>query len=131
MSADRRRIWLFGISAIANWGAGALLYFRPPLVQGALGIPRLEGMAIVLADFCGLLVALFGFAYACVAYDPARFRPYIPLGIAGKLIAVALVWSASIRGTIGIAPSFLVAADLVFAALFVAYLLKPPARESQ
>jgi hypothetical protein len=127
MNAARAGAWLFGISSAFNIGAGLLLFLRPALVQTMLAIPPLEGMAIVFADFCGLLVMLFGLAYACVAYDPVRFRLYIPLGMAGKLSAVVLVWSATIRGLIGFGPSVIVMADLVFVLLFAVYLRRTPA----
>jgi hypothetical protein len=44
------------------------------------------------------LVAVFGYAYLRIAQDPERFRPFIGLGVIGKLLAVGAVmwpWLAS------------------------------------
>jgi hypothetical protein len=67
-------------------------------------------------------VLLFGWAYWQISRDPVYYRPYITLGLIGKLMFVVLVYGNWAMGsTNGVLPA-LVAADIIFAALFWRYL---------
>jgi hypothetical protein len=68
------------------------------------------------------LIASFGVAYVCVAVNPGKYRPYIPLGVVGKLMVVAVVCWPWLGGNVSWRLPALASSDLVFAALFADYL---------
>ena len=111
--------WLFGIAGLFNLVVGAALVFARTWLVPMLQLDPIGGTNSVLANLTGMFVALFGYAYLCIAADPARYRPYIALGAAGKLLAVICVlvpwWTGAVPATLPI----LVACDFVFALLFV------------
>lgn len=67
-------------------------------------------------------IAIFGYAYWRVAGDPQAFRPFIGLGVIGKLVVVAIAASSWWMGEIGWQLPGLAGGDLLFAALFLDYL---------
>jgi len=58
--------------------------------------------------------------YLFIARDPARYRPIILLGAAGKLMFVVAVWSLYAAGRTPLPVALFTLADLVIAGLFVA-----------
>ena len=129
--------WLFGISAATNVAvSGALLFFGSFVARG-LALDPIVGTNVVLFNFAGMMIGLFGYAYVRVAMDPARFRPLIHVTALGKLLAFA---SAALPWLTGITSSrlpVLLSADVVFAVLFFDYLqrtrassVEPTPRES-
>jgi hypothetical protein len=114
---------LFGTAALFNVLVGLnLVLLRYWFQSPALHLDPIGGTNLVLANLAGLLVISFGYAYARVAGDPVKFRPYIHLGAIGKLLAVAgTVWPWWIGAVPWKLPA-LVGIDLIYAVLFLDYL---------
>ncbi len=114
--------WLFGISAATNLAvSGALLVFGT-FVARRLALDPIVGTNVVLFNFAGVIIGLFGYIYVRVAMEPIRFRPLIHVTAIGKLLAFA---SAAVPWLTGIIPSrlpMLLSADVIFAILFFDYL---------
>ena len=114
---------LFGTAAVFNLLVGLnLVLLRYWIRSPSLHLDPIAGTNLVLANLAGLLVISFGYAYARVAADPVKFRPYIHLGVIGKLLAVAgTVWPWWIGA---VPPSFPAPAiiDLIYALLFLDFL---------
>jgi len=68
------------------------------------------------------MIGVFGWAYLRIAQDPRRFRPFIELGVIGKVLAVTVTTLPWLRGQIGPQLPLLVSGDLVYAALFLDFL---------
>jgi hypothetical protein len=110
---------LFRIAAIFNFVVGATLLLDYPFAARVLGI---EGPPSVFFHIAAGIVLVFGYAYWCIAGDPARFRPYVTLGACGKMVFVVTIYAHWLTGGASTAMALLVTADLVFAVLFVLYL---------
>ena|SRR5215469_1504184 len=114
--------WLFGIAGVFNLVVGGALLFGRPWLMALLHLDATGGLNIVFANLTGMFVALFGYAYLCIAADPVGYRSYIHLGAVGKLLAVACVlvpwWTGLVPATL---PTF-IAADFIFAVLFLDFL---------
>lgn len=113
---------LFTIAALTNIAVGLAF-----LTSAATLLPtlRMEMPANpVFLQLTGAFILLFGVAYGIVARDPARQRVIVLLGAVGKVIAVLIVGVATMSGQAS--PAFLarLSGDLVFAALFTAFLLR-------
>ena len=119
--------WLFGCAAAFNLLVGLAVLFARGLLVPALKLAPIEGTQVVFANLCGAFIALFGVAYALIARDPVGYRPYIGLGAAGKLFAIVVVALPWMQGTIDARIPMLTGGDLVFAALFIAFLRRYPA----
>ncbi|MBA3812024.1 MAG: hypothetical protein H0X27_10370 [Caulobacteraceae bacterium] len=113
---------LFGVAAAFNFGVGIALLFLRPWLGPLLGLDVIAGTNLVLIDLTAGLILLFGYAYARLAIDAVRYRPYIPIGIGGKLVAVVSAAVPWLAGEISWRLPLLAGADLVFVGLFVAYL---------
>jgi hypothetical protein len=121
-SVTRYVHWLFGISAATNLAvSGALLLFGT-FVAHRLALDPIVGTNVVLFNFAGMVIGLFGYAYVRVAMDPVYFRPLIHVTAIGKLLAftsAALPWLA---GIVSSRLPMLLSADVIFAILFFDYL---------
>lgn len=109
---------LFGLAATFNFAVAAGLLFLRPQMAALLQMAPATGSDAVVANLAGALVGVFGYAYARVAANPQRYRPYAELGLIGKLLVVpaaALPWLA---GEVGWQLPLLACGDLLFAALF-------------
>ena len=84
MSSAARR--LFIPAAIFNWSVAAGLLLLSDVMGPLLRLDPVSGTNLALRDMSMLLVALFGFAYWRIAFDPQRFRPYIELGHSSGLV---------------------------------------------
>ena len=113
--------WLFGSAAAFNLAVGAACLFLRPLVIRSLGLDPVSGSNIVLANITGGFVALFGYCYLLIAIDPVRYRPYISMGVIGKLLAVACVLAPWFAGEVSGRLAQFMAADAIFALLFLDY----------
>jgi len=122
--SDRPGTVLFDIGAAFNLMVGVPLLVAYPSVAGLMGLstPR-----TVWTDLVGAMVALFGWVYWRIARDPVGCRPYVALGIAGKLAFVAVIYSNFALGRAPAALAALVSVDLVFALLFLRWLRRHPA----
>ena len=113
---------LFGTAAFFNFAAaGALLFLRPVLAPLA-GLEPVVGTNLVFLYMTAFLIATFGWAYARIAQDPRRFRPFIELGAIGKLLAVVAATGPWLAGEVRWPLPFVVSGDLVFALLFIDFL---------
>ena len=59
-----------------------------------------------------------------IALDPVRYRVFIPLSIVGKLSAVVCISAPWLAGKIPATLPMLGSGDLIFAALFLVYLIR-------
>jgi hypothetical protein len=114
--------WLFGVAASFNAAVGLFVLFGPNLFAQLAHLDPIAGTNRLLAALTGGFIALFGYAYARIALDPVRFRPFIGFGAIGKLSAVAIMSALWLTGIIGPVVPALGSGDLVFAALFLDYL---------
>jgi hypothetical protein len=123
------RAWpvlLFGSAAAFNLAVAAGLSLFPVQFAHALHLAPIAGTNRALAELAAALIAVFAYAYVCVAVDPVRFRPFIHLGAVGKLAAFAmLVWSWRAGHAPWTLPA-LGAGDLLYALLFLAFLFRRP-----
>ena len=117
--ADRPGTLLFRIGAIFNLLVGVPMLVAWPAAAAMLGVTTPRS---VFTDLVGAVGAVFGWVYWRIAEDPVVCRPYVSLGIAGKLAFVAVVyWNFALgRAPAGLAA--LVTVDLVFAGLFARWL---------
>jgi hypothetical protein len=119
--------WLFGAAAAFNLGIGFGLLFLRPQLAGVLRLDPIFGTNLVLLYLVAGFILLFGCAYTFVAFDHVRYRPYILLGIVGKLTAFASLFAPWLVGQApGTLPA-LASGDLVFAGLFFLFLRRVPA----
>ena len=115
---------LFTVAAIFNAVVGLAMLVAYDRLVPWLGLPP---RPTVWIHIIALVVLVFGYAYWRIANDPLRFREYIVLGIVGKLAFVVAIYGHFLAGDATAALATLVTADLVFAALFAAYLARTPA----
>jgi hypothetical protein len=109
---------LFGIAAFLN----VLVALDMLFLRNLLPLDPAPGTNRFLLYMTAFIVALFGYAYLRIAQDPRRYRPWIELGVIGKLLAVAAATLPWLSGEVGWRLPFLIGGDLVFAALFLDYL---------
>ena len=114
--------WLFRIAAAFNFAVAAGLLFLRPWLTPMLKLDPPTGTNLVAVNVAGVMVATFGYAYARVAADPVRHRPYVTLGIVGKVLVVAGTLVPFLTGTIDWRLPALSGADVVFSILFLDFL---------
>jgi hypothetical protein len=120
---------LFRIAAAFNFLVGIPMLIAYPLVARLL---ELEGPSTLWFDIVAAIVVVFGYAYARIAQDPVRYRPYIALGAICKMAFVAVIYGHWLNGTASGPLALLVTTDLVFALLFAGYLrTTPPSAEAK
>jgi len=117
---------LFTVAAIFNVVVGLGLLFSYGMLAPWLGLPP---QPTVWIHIVALIVLVFGYAYWRIATDPARFREYVALGILGKLAFAGAIYAHFIAGSATAALALLVSADVIFAALFWAFLVRSPAHD--
>jgi hypothetical protein len=113
---------LFAIAAAFNFVVAATLMFLSGGLFPLLGLDPVAGANLTLPCVAAALVASYGYAYACVAYDARKYRVYIPLGVIGKLMVVAAVCALWRSGDVSWRIPGFASADLIFAILFLDYL---------
>jgi hypothetical protein len=119
--------WLFGIAAALNLLVAVGLLFLRPWLAPVLGLNPITGTNLVLVNFAGAMIGLFGYGYLRIAGDPVKFRPLIHYSAAGKLLAVAGAAWPWLSGEIPSTIPLVLSADVFFAALFVDYLRRTTA----
>lgn len=114
--------WLFGFSAALNTVVGLAFLFLRPLIAGPLGLAPIVGTNLVLVNFAGLVIILFGYGYLRIAMDPLYFRPLIHVEAIGKIMAFVAAAVPWLMGAIPLRLPALLFADIVLALLFLDYL---------
>jgi hypothetical protein len=122
---------LFGIAALFNFGVGGALLLARPLVTALLRFDAVTGTNLMTFYLAAGLITLFGYAYLLVARDPVRYRPYISLGLLGKLIAIVIAVSTWLGGYAPATVPELAIGDVIFVGLFIRYLLQAETRVDQ
>jgi hypothetical protein len=113
---------LFGIAALFNFSVAAgLIFLREPLAP-LLSMDPATGTNVLAFNMAGALIGVFGYAYWRVAMDPVAYRPYVHLGIVGKLLAVIVAAATWITADVSWQLPALAGGDLLFVALFADYL---------
>lgn len=118
---------LFGIAAAFNLAVAASLTLGWSLSAELLQLSPAEGSNRLLVNVAAVLVLSFGIAYALVAHDPRTYRPYVLLGVIGKLLVVAVAVPVLVSGGPGQLLAGLALGDLLFAVLFLDFLRRHPA----
>ncbi len=116
---------VFIAAAIFNLAVGLPLLLDPAMGPKLLPLPAGD---FIWPRLAGGLIVVFGIGYFTVSRDLDRNRGIIGMGAAGKLLIVLMLLIYWIKGTIGFwgfAPAII---DLVFAALFIRFLVRYPAR---
>lgn len=114
--------WLFGIAAASNFLVAAALLLFEGAVAALLGLDPAAGTNVFFYHFTAAMIALFGYCYLRVALDPRSFRPLIHVTAIGKLLANAAALVPWYSGAISSRLPAVLAADVVFALLFLDYL---------
>lgn len=115
----RAALW---ITAVANLGiAGLLLFPQSPPGQLA-GLPQ-EASPLVLRAMLALMIGSFGLAYAWLARREIVDRALLGFAAIGKFGAFVTVLGLWIAGEASGRFALLMTGDLLFAALFAAWLL--------
>jgi hypothetical protein len=83
---------------------------------------QLHEPAGVWSHIVAVIVILFGFAYWQVARQPLQYRPYVTLGMIGKLRFAAIIYRDWLYGETSPRLAALVTIDVVFALLFAVHL---------
>lgn len=114
----RMALTVFGSGAVFNALAGLPFVLAPQWMSGLLGAQG-GPLASLFMQLTGGCVLLFGVIYALIANDPLRYRPLILLGVAGKLMVVALVWYYWAQGALGWLLPLLVLVDALYSVCFL------------
>lgn len=113
---------LFGTAAVLNFAVATSLLFLRPQVGPLIGLDPVAGTNAVFLYLTAFMIGTFAYAYLRIAQDPTRFRPFVELGVIGKLLAVVAVTWPWLAGEVTWQLPLLLSGDLVFALLFVDYL---------
>ena len=129
MMRNERKIYdrvLFGTAAAWNLGAALMLLVNPDFLLGRLGIR--DEAARLLAQSFASSVGTWGIGYGLIALDSRRFRDFAWLGVISKTIFFLIYAVAFMTNRIGGPAMVPAVADLVFAALFLEFLLRTQGR---
>ncbi|MDB6145599.1 MAG: hypothetical protein JWP80_4643 [Pseudomonas sp.] len=112
---------LFKSAACFNVLAGLplLVALRPAASLMGLEVTPTSALFIQITM---ALVVIFGWAYWMISRDPVRYRPYIVLGVALKILVVSLIYGHWLAGSIPWPLPVLASGDIVYALLFWRYL---------
>jgi hypothetical protein len=114
--------WLFGAAAVFNFTVAAGLLFLRPWLVSPLHLEPATGSNLIVANATGVMIATFGYAYALVAANPARYHPYVQLGIIGKLLVMVGALWPWLNGAVDWRLPALSGIDFLFTLLFLDYL---------
>ncbi|MGH8515824.1 MAG: hypothetical protein ACREUE_00050 [Panacagrimonas sp.] len=115
----RAALWT---TAVANLAVAAMLLFPQSTAGRLAGLPQ-EPSPLVLRAMLALMIAMFGLAYAWLARREPIDRALLGFAAIGKFGAFGLVSGLWIAGQASGRFALLMCGDLVFAALFAAWLL--------
>jgi hypothetical protein len=115
---------VFVLAAFVNFLVGGTMVFLPGRAAEAIG----HGADPASVQFAGWLIFVFGVGYAMVAREPAANRGIVWIGMIGKFGAVAIaLWRLFSQGGYVAAQAVaLPLLDLLFVALFAAFLWRGP-----
>lgn len=122
----------FGLAAAYNLAVGIPLALSPEVFLGAAGETAGNAAVDAFVPLSGVLIAAFGIVYALVAIQPARMKPVVWAGVAGKGGVLALSLPPWFRGEVGIDAVALSLGDLAFTVGFLVFLFtfRPKAEKS-
>lgn len=112
----------FAFSALYNVLIGLGMVIGAGQAAANLGLP--PGVGVYFVQFVGVLIAIFGAAYALVAADPPAGRNIVLVGVIGKLAAVALTLAH--QHDLPASTVMLAMSDILFALVFLTFLLRGP-----
>lgn len=120
------RLWniVFALAAAFNFLVGLPLLLAPVAFYTALHQPAPSDLLSVQTS--ALLISVFGVGYAMVARDPPRNRAIVWLGLLGKAPLPLMVWLQVQAGKAPMSAFQLTLGDLLFAVLFVVFLIRTP-----
>jgi hypothetical protein len=113
---------LFVLAALWNWGAAVVFFFLYGMIFSMLGM-ALPNYPSVLRLFLALVFA-FGVGYWWVSRDLERNRDIVRMGILAKTLVFVIMLYYWLQGEL---PALILATgvvDLIFAALFLQFLMK-------
>src|SRR5262249_25974312 len=113
---------LFVVAAAWNLGAAATLIFNPDFLLARLSVNDPD--ARLLARSFASSVTTWGIGCALVAFDRKRFRAFAWLGAISKTIFFMVYGAAFFERRISFAAFIPALVDMVFAILFVEFLLR-------
>lgn len=116
---------LFRIAAFWNYTAAAA-FCLPSSVLSLFGMPT--PVPSLYPQMAAALVATFGVGYHLVARDATRNHGIVVIGAVGKTGLFALCLAHYLTGRLPLLPLVIVFSDVVFAALFVRFLLTEAGR---
>lgn len=112
----------FCVAALNNLIVGGIMLFGADQAAARIGVSGPAAGYIV--GLGGLLIAIFGVAYALVAYRPLPNRNLVAVGALGKAAAVLLASMHSLAGHIPNSVYQLAMGDLIFALVFCVFLMQ-------
>lgn len=113
---------VFALGAAFNLLTGVpLLFMTEAFLKAAGGSTTPD---LLSAQLAGLLITVLGIGYGMVAHDPVRNRPIAWLGVMGKAPLILLVGLHVQAGRAPVNAVALPLVDLLFAGLFLAFLLR-------
>ena len=120
------RLWkvVFALAAAFNFLVGLPLLLAPAAFYAAMKQPVPTDLMSVQTS--ALLISVFGVGYVMVARDPPRNRAIVWLGLLGKAPLPLMVWLQVQAGKTSMSTFQLTLGDLVFAILFLIFLLRTP-----
>jgi hypothetical protein len=113
---------LFTIAATWNLAGAAMLIFNPDFLLVRLEIN--DSAARLLAQSFASSVSTWGIGYALIAFDQQRFRDFAWLGVISKTLFFLIYFVALLNGRLSSAAFVPAVADLLFAMLFLEFLLR-------
>lgn len=113
---------LFFVAAAFNVAIAAGLTLGWPMTAQLLQLAPADGSNWLVVKVAAVLILAFGYAYFMVGVDPVRYRPYVSLGIIGKLLVVLVALPVIVAGSQGYLLAWAAMGDLLFAILFALFL---------
>lgn len=120
---------MFRVAAVFNWSVAVPLWFAPVELSRLFGFTPVP-TDILYADLFAVLVLTFGVGYWLIGMNPARNRVMVEMGICGKLLVVAVAYQHFLSGTTSLPFAALATGDLVWAMLFLRFLVRHPERRA-
>jgi hypothetical protein len=111
---------MFYAAAIYNWLAAATTIAKTLIPSR---VPIDSPFDPFGGQVFALMVAVFGYGYFLVGRDPARNDAMVQIGIIGKLLIFVLFLAYAIAGTFPLVLMIPACGDVIFAFLFLEFLL--------
>jgi hypothetical protein len=118
----RRYRWLFIAAALWNWLVALISLVADEEIRSLLRMPPgADSLNLHLSISC---ICLLGIGYYWVAKDVSRNHAIVRLGIIGKVAVFSILLGHAIRGDIPYTLAAPGVIDLVFAVLFLEFLMR-------